>query len=107
MIEVIEKNKLRMYKGDTGTISFKLTGDSDISKDTFVFLIKHSLKDEGTIFSQEFNQTEFTVEVDTALADLLDVGKYFWGLKLRRVEDEKVLVDTLIGSGEFNIVRGI
>ena len=105
MIKVIGKKRLRMYKGDTGTISFKLSGRGSKPSDTYLFILKRNFNDTSIIFSEEFHQMEFTVEINESTSALLNPGNYFWGLKLLREEDENNLVDTLIGSGEL-IVEG-
>ena len=101
MIKVIGKKRLRMYKGDTGAISFKLTGRESNPGDTFLFIIKRDLRDTGALFSEEFNELEFTVEINESTSALLNTGIYFWGLKLLRKDEENNLIDTLIGSGEL------
>ena len=101
MIKVIGKKRLRMYKGDTGAITFKLTGRESKPSDTYLFVIKRDLSDTGVLFSEEFNEMEFTVEIDRITSALLNEGLYFWGLKLLREDTDNHLIDTLIGSGEL------
>ena len=105
MIKVIGKKRLRMHKGDTGAITFKLTGRESNPSDTYIFVIKRDLSDTSALFSEEFNEMEFTVEISESTSSLLNEGLYFWGLKLLREDEDNHLIDTLIGSGEL-IVEG-
>ena len=95
-----------MFEGDTGTISFKITGDCELD-DTYVFLIKKSLDDATPIFSKTFSAPEFTVEVDEETSQLLKAGNYYWGLKRMKIDESGNEIDTLVGEGVFKIKKGV
>jgi hypothetical protein len=106
MIRELGNNMLSMYQGDTGTISFKITGDCE-EGDTYVFSIKKTLQDAYPVFTQTFDSEEFTAFIDEETAKRLPAGDYFWGIKLIRKDAEENSINTLIGRGILKIERGV
>lgn len=106
MIKELGNNRLEMYQGDTGTVTFKLFGDCEAG-DTYVFAVKKTLNDANPIISQSFNCTEFTVAVDDEDTKLLPAGDYFWGIKLLRADEDCNEIDTIIGRGNLKVKRGV
>ena len=97
---------LSMYQGDTGTITFKITGDCE-EGDTYVFSIKKTLQDAYPVFTQTFDNAEFTAFIDEETAKRLPAGDYFWGIKLIRKDKGDNSINTLIGRGVLKIERGV
>lgn len=106
MIKELGNNRLEMYQGDTGTVTFKMTGDCEYG-DTYVFIIKQTLNDTTPIVSKSFNCTEFTAIIDDEDTKLLPAGDYFWGVKLLRTCEDCNEIDTLIGRGNLKVKRGV
>ena len=106
MIKELDNNVLSMYKGDTGTISFKMSGDCS-ANDTYVFSIKKFLTDNTPIITQSFNCTEFTVDINEQDTQLLSVGSYYWGIKVLRVDDSGQEIDTIVGTGILKVKIGV
>lgn len=106
MIKELGNNRLEMYQGDTGTVTFKMYGDCEAS-DTYIFIIKKTLNDTTPLISQSFHSTEFTAAIDDEDTKLLPAGDYFWGIKLLRTDGDCNEIDTIIGSGHFKVKRGV
>lgn len=105
MIKELENNELLMWAGDTGTISFNITGDCQVG-DAYTFIIKKSLNDTP-LFSQTFVDTQFTVSIDENISQVMAVGEYYWGVKLERQHTDGKEIDTIIGRGILRVKRGV
>lgn len=106
MIKELGENRFEMYQGDTGTISFKVTGDCE-KGDIYVFSLKKTLQDTYPVFTQTFDRAEFTAVIDEETAKRLPAGDYFWGIKLIREDGGENSINTLIGRGVLKIERGV
>ena len=106
MIKELDNNVLSMYQGDTGTISFKMTGDCS-ANDTYVFSIKQFLTDTTPLITKTFKFVEFTVDINEQDSKLLSVGDYYWGIKVLRSDDSGNEIDTIVGRGILNVRIGV
>ncbi len=110
MIRELDNNRLEMYEGDTGTVTFKMSGDCDESY-VYIFTIKKTMNDTTPLITQTFNTTEFTVVINEEDTNLLKAGDYFWGIKLIRTvaktNDTDTEICTLIGRGYLKVRKGV
>lgn len=106
MIKDLDNYNLFMFQGDTGTITFNMSGDIKLT-DSFLFGIKKSLDDTDYLFSKTYTGDIFTVEIDENASKLFTENDYLWGLKLLRTVDDNNTIDTIVGQGTFKVKRGV